>query len=271
MKTTKKITIIIIAIFIIGGITLFSGSGSSERVNIVGSSSVQPASEKLAETYEKTHPDIKINVQGGGSSVGIKSAQEGLADIGTSSKELKDDEKQGLTEYNIGNDGIVIAVNNKNIVNDLSKDQLKDIFSGKITNWNQVGGTDGEIHIITREAGSGTLDAFENLIMDENTKIKSNAIVQSSTESVKQSVKQDENAIGFVSFADMSDDAKSLSIDGVNPSIETIADGSYELQRPFLFLVKGNPSGELKDFIEWVNGSEAQKILNNEKIIKSTS
>ena len=135
-------------------------------------------------------------------------------------------------------------------------------------NWNQVGGPDGEIHVITREEGSGTLDAFKSIVLGKDTDIRSDAIVQSSTESVKQSVKQDENAIGFVSFAHMSDDVKALSVDKVNPSIETISDGSYELQRPFLFLVKGTPSKDLKDFIDWVNGEEGQKILSEEKIIR---
>lgn len=107
--------------------------------------------------------------------------------------------------------------------------------------------------------------------MGKDTKIKSDAIVQSSTEAVKQAVKQDSNAIGFVSFAHMSNDIKAVSIGGVSPSNDTIADGSYELQRPFLFLVKGTPSGDLKEFIDWVNSSEGQKVLNEEKIIKSTN
>lgn len=271
MKNKKAIAIMGAIIIIIVGITLVSFFGSSTQFNIVGSSSVQPVAEKLVEAYKETHPDVNFNVQGGGSSVGIKSVHEGIGDIGTSSRELKEDEKAGLTEYNIGQEGIVIAVNNKNTVTDLSKEQLKDIFSGKITNWNQVGGNDGEINVITREEGSGTLDAFKNIVLGKDTDIKDNAIVQSSTESVKQSVKQDENAIGFVSFAHMSSDVKSLTIDGVNPTVETIADGSYELQRPFLFLVKGTPSPELKEFIDWVNGPEGQKILEEEKIIKNTN
>ncbi len=268
MKNMKKITLIAI-IFIVAGITLLSGVGSHERIDIVGSTSVQPVVEKLVEDYKKTNPDAHINVQGGGSSVGIKSAQDGIADIGTSSKSLKNDEKQGLTEYTLGQDGIVIAVNSKNPVNDLSKEELKGIFSGKIDNWNQVGGSDGKINVITREAGSGTLDAFESIVMGKDTKMKSDVVVQSSTESVKQSVKQDENAIGFVSFAHITSDVKSLSVEGVSPSTETIADGSYELQRPFLFLIKGSPSGDLKEFIDWINGPNGQKILNEEKIIKS--
>ncbi|MDD6776909.1 MULTISPECIES: phosphate ABC transporter substrate-binding protein [Methanobrevibacter] len=264
----KNIVIITIILLLIIGITAVSFFGSSTQFNIVGSSSVQPVAEKLVESYKETHPDVRFNVQGGGSSVGIKSVHEGIADIGTSSRELKENEDEGLTQYNIGQEGIVIAVNNQNTVTDLSKEQLKDIFSGKVKNWNQVGGPDGEIHVITREEGSGTLDAFKSIVLGKDTDIRSDAIVQSSTESVKQSVKQDENAIGFVSFAHMSDDVKALSVDKVNPSIETISDGSYELQRPFLFLVKGTPSKDLKDFIDWVNGEEGQKILSEEKIIR---
>lgn len=269
MKKSRMILIIIlIAIIMALGILSF-GPGASQRIDIVGSTSVQPIAEKLVEEYKISHPDVKINVQGGGSSLGIKTVHDGIADIGMSSKELDSSGKEGISEYEIGRDGIIVAVNVKNNVSDLTKSQLKDIFSGKITNWREVGGNDGEIHIVCREAGSGTLNAFEDIVMGD-TKIKSDAIVQSSTEAVKQSVKQDENAIGFVSFAHVSDDVKTLNIGGVTPGNETIAEGSYELQRPFLFLVKGNPSGELKKFIDWTGGSEAQKIIEEEKIIKST-
>lgn len=270
MKKNHRIAVIVIAtvLIIMSGILLFSGFGSSERIDIVGSTSVQPVAEKLVEEYKITHPNANINVQGGGSSVGIKSVHEGSAEIGTSSKELDDNEKEGLKEYELGQDGIVLAVNRNNDVSDLTSAQLKDIFSGKITNWKEVGGNDSKIHVIVREEGSGTLDAFKSIVMG-NTKIKSDAIVQSSTEAVKQSVKQDENAIGFVSFAHMSDDVKSLSIEGIAPSTESIADGSYELKRPFLFLVKGEPSGDLKDFIDWINSTEADNVLKGEKIIKS--
>lgn len=271
MKNTKKIAIIAIIIFVVAGLAVLSGVGSSEKIDIVGSTSVQPVVEKLVETYKETHPNANINVQGGGSSVGIKSVHDGIADIGTSSRELKDNEKKGLSEYNIGQDGIVIAVNNKNAISDLTEEQLKDIFSGKITNWKEVGGSDGKINVITREDGSGTLDAFESIVMGKDTKIKSDAVVQSSTEAVKQSVKQDENAIGFVSFAHMSNDVKALEVNGVSPSAETIADESYKLQRPFLFLVKGTPSGELKEFIDWVNSEEGQKVIADEKIVKSNN
>jgi phosphate transport system substrate-binding protein len=271
MKRNQIIIIaVIVAVIAIAALVLTSG-GSGSTINVVGSTSVQPVAEKLAEEYQKTHSDVKINVQGGGSSVGIKSAQDGTAQIGTSSKSLKDDEKQGLEEFTLGQDGIVIAVNTANGVSDLSKDQLKDIFSGKITNWKDVGGADGAIHLVTREEGSGTLDAFEAIVMGKDTKMKSDAVVQSSTEAVKQSVKGDSNAIGFVSYAHMSDDVKALNVGGIAPNDGTIADGTYELQRPFLFLTKGTPTGDVKAFIDWVMGSEGSKILTEEKIVKSTS
>lgn len=266
MKRNRIIAILIFFVIIIGGV-LSLGFGGPERIDIVGSTSVQPVAEKLVEEYNINHSDVKINVQGGGSSLGIKTAHEGIADIGMSSKELDDDDKQSLKEYEIGRDGIVLVVNTNNNVSDLTKNQLKDIFSGKITNWKEVGGSDNEIHVVVREAGSGTLNAFEDIVMND-TKIKSDAVVQSSTEAVKQSVKQDENAVGFVSFAHLSSDVNAINVEGISPTNVTIADGSYELQRPFLFVVKGEPTGELKEFIEWTNGPEAQKILESEKIIK---
>jgi phosphate transport system substrate-binding protein len=267
MNNRYLISIISIVVVLAAiGFVLSNGS-SSTTIDVVGSTSVQGVAEKLAEAYQASHPNVKINVQGGGSSVGIKSTQDGTADIGTSSKDLKDDEKKGLSEFVLGQDGIVVAVNSKNSVSELSSDQLKDIFSGKITNWKDVGGSDGTINLITREEGSGTLDAFISLVMNDE-EIKKDAIVQSSTEGVKQAVKQDPNAIGFVSFAAMSDDVKAISVDGISPSVDTIADGTYKLQRPFLFLVKGTPSGEIKAFIDWALGPEGSKILDEDKIVK---
>ena len=269
-KNTKRIILVIVIILVLAGAYLAINSGSS-KVEIVGSTSVQPVAEKLVEKYKETHPDAQINVQGGGSSVGIKSAQDGTADIGTSSKALKKNESQGLTQIPLGQDGIVIAVNTKNSVDGVTSEQLKDIFSGKITNWKEVGGSDGKINVIRREDGSGTLDAFESIVMVKDTKIKSDAVVQSSTEAVKQSVKTDENAIGFVSYAHMSSDVKALKIDGVSPSDDTIADGSYKLQRPFLFLVKGTPNQATQDFLNFVNSSEGQKVLKDEKIVQASN
>jgi len=122
------------------------------------------------------HPNVKTTVQGGGLSVGIKSVQQGTADIGMSSKELSPEEKGNLKEFMIGKDGIVIAVNTENSVSDLTLDQVKGIFSGKITNWKDVGGSDATVNVITREEGSGTRKAFEEIVMGKDTKIIKNAM-----------------------------------------------------------------------------------------------
>ena len=237
-----------------------------ERVDIVGSTSVQPLAEKLADSYMESHEGVRIYVQGGGSGMGIRSTNQGLTDIGMSSKELSSDERKNITEVPIGKEGIVIAVSNQNNISKLSIEQIRNIFNGNITNWKEIGGKPGEIHVITREEGSGTRSAFESIVM-EDTKIKNSAVVQSSTESVKQSVASDPDAIGFVSFAHMSNDVKAVAVDGISPSEETIYNGKYPLQRPFLFLVKGTPTGEVEKFLEWVKSPEGIEIIKEEKII----
>ncbi len=265
MDSKVKLGIIIILI-IIGAYFLFKPGVQYDRIEIAGSTSVQPVAEKLAEKYMEKHPNVKINVQGGGSGMGIRTAQQGIVDIGTSSKKLKDNEKDGLQDFVIGTDGIVIALNTENNVTDLSTEQLRDIFSGKITNWKEVGGPDATIHVIVRESGSGTLSSFKSLVM-KKTNITSDAIVQGSTEAVKQAIKQDPYAIGFVSLSHMSSDVKAIEVDGITPSETTIADGSYPLQVPFLFLTKGDPKGITKDFIDWVFSAEGQAIIREEKIV----
>ncbi len=271
MDTKYIIGIIVVLLVIVGAYFVLAGGSSQESINIVGSTSVQPVAEKLATEYMKKNPDVKITVQGGGSSVGIKSVQDGTADIGTSSKDLKDNESAGLTQYEIGKDGIAVVVNSQNSVSGLTLEQVKGIFTGNITNWKEVGGADAQINVVVREDGSGTRDAFQEIVLgklDNGTKVsfKKDAIVQSSTEAVQQTVVQDPNAIGFISFAAVKD-AKALQIDNVAPSESTILDGTYKIQRPFLFLVKGDASGAVKAFIDWVNGAEGQAIIKSEKLV----
>lgn len=265
------IGIIVAIIVIVGAYFVLAGGSSQEKITIVGSTSVQPVAEKLATEYMKTNPNVKITVQGGGSAVGIKSAQDGTASIGTSSKSLKANESTGLTQYEIGKDGIAIIVNNNNALTGLTMDQVKGIFNGSITNWNQVGGSDAQINVIVREDGSGTRDAVQDIVLGKlsnGTKVAfiKTAIVQSSTEAVQQAVAQDPNAIGFISYASVNN-TKALQINNVAPSEATILDGTYKIQRPFLFLVKGDPKGAVKSFIDWVNGPEGQAIIKSDKVV----
>ena len=268
MNLKYGVGLLVILIIIIAVFTWGTGS-NHVKIEIAGSTSVQPVAEKLAEKYMEEHPNVRVDVMGGGSGLGIRSVSQDIIAIGTSSKELKTIEKDGLIEYPIGREGILVAVNLNNPVNSLSKSQIKDIFSGNITNWKEVGGPDAKINLVVREDGSGTRSAFEDLVMNK-TKVKSDAIVQTSTESIKVVVKQDPNAIGYISLAHMTPDVKALKIDGISPSIETIKEGTYKLQRPFLFVTNGEPEGPVKEFIDWCLGPEGQEIVKDEKIVPVT-
>ena len=260
MKRQYKILGVLIVICFL--IWMMPTDNAEAKINIVGSTSIQPICERLVEEYEKTHSGVDINIQGGGTSLGIKCANLSVADIGMSSKNIN---CSNLLEYKIGSEAIVVVVNKNNPINDLSTSQIKDIFSGKIRKWDDVCHQSGDINVVVREEGSGTLDAFKETIMN-TSKIKKDAIIQNSPGSIKQSVMNDKNAIGFVALSHVDDSIKSISIDGVKASRDSILDDSYKLKRPFLFLTNNNPSNETLNFIQWMHSNEAKEILESEKI-----
>lgn len=245
-----------------------SGSSSDETSNVTGtvkvagSTSVQPVAEELAEAFMEKNPDVTVSVQGGGSSAGIESAIQGTAQIGTSSRELKSEEKsKGLTETVIAKDGIAVIVNSENQLSDLTMDQVKKVFSGEVKDWSEVGGKKGPITVVVREEGSGTRGAFEELVLGEDTKVIANAVVQNSTGAVKTAVTKDPNAIGFISLGSVDSAIKAVKVDGVMPSEATVIDGSYKISRPFLFLTKGEVNGAAKAYIDFILSDEGQAIV----------
>ena len=263
MNSKYLIGIIVAIVVIIGAYFALAGSSNQQTIQIAGSTSVQPVAEKLAQAYMEKHPNVKINVQGGGTSVGITSAQQGTAQIGTASSKPKDSDAQGLVQTQIAKDGIVIIVNKDNKLSSLTLDQAKSIFGGNVTDWTKVSGSGSKISVITREDGSGTRDGFQNIVMGgkNGTKIVSNAIVQSSTEAILQAVKGDPNAIGYISLASLNGDVKAVTINGVAPTEKTVSDQTYKIVRPFIFLTKGEPTGIVKDFIDFTMSPEGQSIV----------
>jgi len=232
---------------------------------VAGSTSVQPYAEILAEEYMILHPGTEIDIQGGGSSAGITAAKSGVANLGMSSRHLNDEEKS-LWSVEIAKDGLGVIVHPSNPINNLTLDQIRKIYSGEIKSWSEVGGTNSKIHLITREEGSGTRSAFTELVM-EKTEITLKAIVQDSNGAVKQLVKDDENAIGFISLGLVDNNVKALHLDDVVASQENILNGSYKLSRPFLFVSLSPPTGQAKEFLDFVLSPEGQKMLSDEGLI----
>lgn len=228
-------------------------------VSMSGSTSMEKMAKALAESFNAKYPDVAIDIQLGGSSTGITNAQEGVSDIGNVSRDLKEDET-GLVAHKVALDGIGVVVNLENPVEDLTMEQIAQIYTGEITNWSEVGGEDLEIYVVGREDGSGTRDAFESVTgVGENAQYDS---LQTSTGAAKTTVATTPGAIGYVSFDSVDDTVKTLKVGGVEISTDTIKDGSYTLQRPFVMVTK--EGAELSDaaqaFLDYVLSDEGQEV-----------
>ena len=238
----------------------------SGELNVVGSTTVQPVAEVLAEAFEVLEPDVIIFVQGGGSSVGVRSTVDGSADIGMASREIKLSELQENPElrvHTIARDGIAIVTEPGVTVDNLSKEQIRDIFAGEITNWNEVGGENLVITVVAREEGSGTRAAFEELVMDDAL-ITEGAILQPSNGAVRTTISVTPGAIGFLSFGYLDDQTKPLAVDGILPTEEFAASGSYTIVRPLNMVTNGNPEGIAAAFLEFIMSEDGQAIVTSE-------
>ncbi len=270
MKAKKLIGILTAATM---ACTAMSGCGNrSENASVStdGSTSMEKVIGVLSEAYEAdTGITVTYNPTGSGS--GIKAVAEGKCDIGLSSRDLKEEEiNQGLKATVLAYDGIAIIVNNENTVSDLDIETVGKIYTGEICDWSDVGGSNGEIVLIGREAGSGTRDGFESITNTED-KCKYRQEL-TSTGDVITTVSQNPNAIGYTSLAAVQDNVKILSVGGIIPSEETIRDGSYVVQRPFMLITKiDEPLDETaQKFFEYITSSEANENISSAGVVPAS-
>ena len=257
-----------------GGSDSGSGSGdaaASGSVVIAGSTSVQPLSEAMSEVYMEANPDVTVEVQGGGSGQGIKSIEEKIADIGSLSREVKEEEKASVSEeYVIAKDGVAVVVNADVSVDDLTLEQIKGIYTGEITNWKDVGGDDKDITVVSREEGSGSRGAFTEITgvtVDDVDNTTKDALVQPSTGAVKETVAKTPDSIGYVSLGALDDTVKTVKVEGVDATIDNVLSGDYKIQRPFVYVVGADLSETAKAFIDFAMGAEGQKIVEENGFI----
>ena len=242
----------------------------AKEINISGSTSVARVMDVLAEEYNKTHPDDYVAVQGIGSSAGITMVNKGVAEIGMSSRYLTESEKgEDLNVYPIAYDGLAVVVNRTNSVENLSEQQLFDIYKGKIKNWKEVGGADQPIAVVTREASSGSRYSFESLlgltkIVNDRlvSDISPNNLVVNSNSMVKTIVNHNTRAIGFISVGSVDRSIKAIQLDGIDPTSTNISNHKYKLARPFLVLYKVDKISDAgKGFIAFLRSEQGQKAI----------
>jgi len=264
MRHSLSLFLSLLLVASITGACQRSGAG----ITVAGSTSVEPFAELLAEEYMSRNPASHIYVQGGGSTAGVEAAMTHAANIGMSSRSLLPRERNLFT-VTVARDAIAIIVNPMNPIDDLSMDQVRSVFSGKVKNWRELGGLPRPIVLVNREEGSGTRESFQKFVMDKE-EISLDSLVQNTNGAIRQVVSNDPNAIGYLSLGLVNDQVKALKISGVEPDLTNIESGRYVLVRPFLFILDGEPTEEVKAFLEFVLSPTAQELLAKEGLVPVT-
>ncbi|MDY4987192.1 MAG: phosphate ABC transporter substrate-binding protein [Eggerthellaceae bacterium] len=277
MKKRKFILPLLATVALSAAVLAGCSGGAAEEtvegtVTTDGSTSMEKVIGGLGEAFEEENPGVTFTYNPTGSGSGITAVTEGRCDIGLSSRDLKDEElAQGLTETVLAKDGIAIVVNPENKVEDLTVEQIADIFTGKITNWKEVGGDDAEIVLIGREAGSGTRDGFESITGTEEACQYRQELT--STGDVITTVAGNPAAIGYASLASVQDSVKALTVGGVAPTEETIADGTYEVQRPFILVTREGEqlSDAAQAFFDYATSEAANDIITSAGVVPAAN
>ncbi len=239
------------------------------HLRLAGSTSMQPLMEALTEAYSSRYEYVTFALESRNSQVGLDALRGGAIDIVLISREMRPEEMGGLVATPIARDGIAILVNEENPIGALTLEELRSIFAGEILSWREVGGQEGvhpiglprgDIQVVSREEGSGTRRAFEALVM-EGKRVTSTAVVMPSDGAVGEYVAREPRAIGYSSMADLPSGVKALQIDGVEPSLATVASGEYSLVRTFLLVTEKRPQQEVQAFIDFCLSLAGQAIV----------
>ncbi|MHB8780016.1 MAG: phosphate ABC transporter substrate-binding protein [Candidatus Geothermincolia bacterium] len=247
-----------------------SGVGLSGNLSISGSTTVLPLGSEAASRFMDANPDAEVNVQGGGSSVGVTQVSQGVVDIGMSSRELKAEEQAlGLVDHRIALD-VIVLIANKNVgVDELSAQQVKDIFTGRVTNWSQVGGNDAPVVVVVRDQASGTREMFDEKALDKGQPTTS-ALESNSNGILRQTVASTANAIGYVSLGYLDGSVNALRYDGVEASKDSAVDGSYPLSRYLHLFTQGEATELARSFIDYVLSDSFQDEVVGIEYVKAS-
>ncbi len=243
------------------------------KVTIAGSTTVLPIAQATAEIFMNNNPEINISVRGGGSSVGIAAIMAGTVDIGNASRHIKAKElasarEQGINPHEnvVANDGIVIVIHKDNNVKDLTLEQVKDIYTGKISNWKEVGGPSMPIVVISRDVSSGTFEVFNKIVLN-NAKCIGGALMLASNNAVVSTIATTPGTIGYAGLGYVNETVNAVKIDRIMPSKKTIRNGSYPIARTLHMYTNGAPKGLVKKYIDFILSAEGQKIVEEQGFI----
>jgi len=260
----------LLSLSLIAGSYLLAGK---KEITIKGSTTVLPIAQACAEAYMHKYEDVDISVQGGGSGVGIASVMDGTADIGDASRPAKDKEiakakENGIELYQnvIAKDGIAIIVHPSNPINEITREQAKAIYTGKITNWKELGGKDAEIVVVNRDSASGTFETFNEIVLKKE-KVFPSALQKMSNRGVADTVTVTELAIGYIGMGYITPKVKALVVEGVKPTKENVVDGTYPIARDLYMYTNGKPKGVVASFIGFVLSKDGQKLVEQEGFV----
>jgi phosphate transport system substrate-binding protein len=243
--------------------------GREGAVTLAGSTAFQPFAEKLADEYDALHPEVNVTVQGGGSAVGISAALNGAAQIGMADLVELPADAAALKAFVVARDGIAVIVNPANKVRGLGMARIRDVYIGSVRNWKELGGADAAITVVSRESGSGTRSSFESIVGKFD--LATSAIIQDSNGTIRETVANDANAIGYLSYGLVNPKIKAIEVDGQKCTTELILAGKYRLVRPIYLLTLGEPAGASKGFIDYVLGPAGQAMIKADGLLPAAA